>query len=65
MIEKTFELPRKQRAKQVAQRYGISLATVWRYVKEGKIKAYKLSPRVSVFDTEELEEFFSGGNYEQ
>jgi len=42
------------RAKQLAEYFGISLSTVWRYAKEGKIKPIKLSSRVTVFDVEAI-----------
>ena len=47
------------RAKEVALYFGIGLSTVWLYVKEGKITPQKLSPRVTVFDIEELENLLS------
>ena len=53
-------LPRKQRPKQVAQNYGVGLSTVWLYIKQGKLKATKISGKVTVLDTEELEQFFNG-----
>lgn len=51
---------KKMRAKDVAYTYGIGLSTVWHYVKEGLLIPYKISPRVTVFDVEEVEKFFSG-----
>lgn len=39
----------------VVQAYlGVSAATVWRLVKRGKLKAYKLSERVTGFNVGEL-----------
>jgi excisionase family DNA binding protein len=42
------------RAKQLAEYFGISLSTVWRYAKEGKIKPIKISGGVTVFDVEAI-----------
>lgn len=38
---------------------GVSLATFWNYVKDGKIKTQKLSSRVTVVSIEELESFIN------
>ncbi len=46
------------RAKQVAQYLSIGLSTVWLYAKEGKLTPVKLSPRVTVFDIEEINKLF-------
>jgi predicted site-specific integrase-resolvase len=43
------------RAKELAVALAVSLATVWNYAKEGKIKAIKLSARVTVFDYNAIE----------
>lgn len=53
-------LPRKQRPKEAAKRYGVGLSTLWRYIRDGKLKAVNISPNVTVLDTEDLEKFFSG-----
>ncbi len=59
-MELTKQLPRVQRPKQVAQNYGVGLSTIWLYIKQGKLKASKISEKVTVLDTEELELFFRG-----
>jgi len=59
-MENTKQLPRVQRPKQVAQNYGIGLSTVWKWIKQGKLKATKIGDKVTVLDTEELELFFKG-----
>lgn len=51
---------KKLRAKDVARVYGVGLSTVWYYVKQGWIVPYRISPRVTVFDVEELNNFFIG-----
>ncbi len=43
------------RAKEVAQYLGVGLSTVWFYAKQGKLKAKKISQRVTVFDIDEVE----------
>lgn len=42
------------RAKNIAIRFDIGLSTVWYYAKNGKIKKYKVSSRVTLFDVEEV-----------
>ena len=54
------ELPKKLRAKQVAENFGIGLSTVWLYAKEGKLTPINISPRVTVFDTAEVLKLFNG-----
>lgn len=49
------------RIKQVVETYPVSKASIWRYVKDGKIKAYKVTDGVTVFKRSELEAFFNGG----
>ncbi|MCT7595942.1 helix-turn-helix transcriptional regulator [Aliarcobacter butzleri] len=44
----------KYRAKELAEYLGIGLSTVWKWAKDGKIKAYNLSRGVTVFDIEEV-----------
>ena len=48
------------RIKQVAETYPVSRASIWRYVKDGKIKAYKITDGVTIFKRSELESFFNG-----
>lgn len=46
------------RAKEVAKYLSIGLSTCWLYAKEGKLTPIKLSPRVTVFDIEEINKLF-------
>jgi predicted DNA-binding transcriptional regulator AlpA len=46
------------RANELAQLLGIGLSTVWLYAKQGKITPKKLSPRVTVFDIDEINTLF-------
>ncbi|MFW2352609.1 DNA-binding protein [Aliarcobacter butzleri] len=59
-MEVTKQLPRKQRPKQAAENYGVGLSTIWLYIKQGKLSATKISEKVTVLDTQELEQFFNG-----
>ena len=45
------------RAKDVAIFMGCGLSTVWLWVKQGKIKAYRISDRITIFKRSELEAF--------
>jgi predicted DNA-binding transcriptional regulator AlpA len=47
------------RAKEVAQYLSIGLSTCWLYAKEGKLTPIKLSPRVTVFDIDEINKLFN------
>ncbi len=44
----------KYRAKELAEYLGIGLSTVWKWTKDGKIKAYNISKGVTVFDINEV-----------
>lgn len=50
----------KYRAKEVAEYLGIALSTVWLYSSQGRLTAFKLSPRVTVFDIKEIEALANG-----
>jgi predicted DNA-binding transcriptional regulator AlpA len=54
------ELPKKLRAKQVAEEFGIGLSTVWLFSKQKKLTPIKVSSRVTVFDTAEVLALFNG-----
>ena len=47
------------RAKEAHKYLGIGLSTLWLFVKQGKIRAYKLSDRVTIFKKSELDEFIN------
>lgn len=53
------ELPKRLRAKQIAEEFSIGLSTVWLYAQQKKLHAIKISERVTVFDTQEVLNFFS------
>lgn len=47
------------RAKEAHKYLGCGLSTLWLWAKQGKIKAYKLSDRVTIFKRSELEAFIN------
>lgn len=47
--------PRFLRAKELAEYFCIGESTVWYYVKHGRIKSIKASPKVTIFDVIEVE----------
>jgi hypothetical protein len=54
------ELPRKLRAKRIAEEFDIGLSTVWLYAKQGKLTPIQVTERVTVFDTQEVLALFNG-----
>ena len=50
----TNKIKKKYRAKELALYLGVGLSTIWRWVKENKIKSHKLSKGVTVFDIDEV-----------
>lgn len=57
---KTLHQVENMRAKQASQFLSCGKSTLWLWVKQGKIKSYKLSDRVTIFKRTELEEFVNG-----
>lgn len=47
------------RVPDAAQYLSVSESTIWLYVKQGKLKTIKLSPRVTVIDIDELNRFIN------
>ena len=58
---KQFTEKNGYRPKEAAIYLGVSLATVWNYIKQGKLKTTKLSPQVTIIAKKELEKFLNGG----
>ncbi|HDK1549631.1 TPA: AlpA family phage regulatory protein, partial [Escherichia coli] len=51
------------RPKNLAEELGISMPSLWRWVKAGKMpRPVKLSPRVAAFSTEEINQWLEGKN---
>ncbi len=46
------------RAKEVSQYLSIGLSTVWLYSAQGRLTARKVSPKVTVFDIDEVNRLF-------
>ncbi len=47
------------RAKEAHKYMGVGLSTLWLFVKQGKIKAYRVSDRVTIFKRSELDDFIN------
>jgi predicted transcriptional regulator len=59
MESKKIEVGRKTyRPNEVAEIFGVSRATVWNYIKDGKLKRKLVSSRIAVLDAKEAEVFF-------
>ncbi len=56
---KTLHQVENMRAKQASQFLSCGKSTLWLWVKQGKIKSYKLSDRVTIFKRTELEAFIN------
>ncbi|MGB3750226.1 MAG: DNA-binding protein [Arcobacteraceae bacterium] len=57
-------LGQKQRVADVVKNYSVSKSTVWKLIQDGKLKKItRPSPRITLLDTEELEEYFNS-NYD-
>lgn len=56
----TYGLPIKLRARDIQKYFGIGLSTVWYYAKQKKLNGVKISSRCTVFDRDEVLEFFNG-----
>lgn len=52
-------LPKRLRPKQVAEMFGVSLPTVWRYCRQGKLTRIKPSEKITLFNTKEVLRLFS------
>jgi len=48
------EIKKKYRAKELALHIGVGLSTIWRWTKQNKIRSYKISNGVTVFDIDEV-----------
>ena len=49
------------RAPAAAEALGVSKSTIWRYAREGKLTAVKLSQRVTGFRQSEVQALIAGG----
>jgi len=46
------------RARQIAEKFGVSLATVWKYSKDRLITPIHVTSKVTVFSAEEVHKLF-------
>lgn len=54
------EQPKRLRAKEISQQNSVTITTVWNYAKKGLLTPIRVSDRVTLFDTKEVEALFSG-----
>lgn len=52
------------RVSDITERYSISASSIWNYARTGKLKSYKITSGVTMFDADEVDAFFSGKNAE-
>ncbi len=48
------------RAKEAAAYLGVGLSTIWLYIAQNKLRATKLSPRVTIISKSDLDAFMGG-----
>ena len=56
---KELQIKRMYRADELAKYLGVGKSTVWMWRKENKIRAIHLSPKVTVFDIQEIHKVFN------
>lgn len=59
--KETLETIENMRAKEAHKYLGVGLSTLWSFVAQKRIKAYKISDRVTIFKKSELDAFINGG----
>jgi len=52
------------RAKEAAEYLGLALSTIWLYSRQGRLNPIKLSPRITVFKKEDLDNLINNGTGE-
>jgi len=52
--------PVNYRPKDAAEYLGVGLSTLWRYIKQGKLRTIKLSSNVTIIKKIELDAFIDG-----
>lgn len=53
-------LPLKMRVATASKMFDVGKSTLWNLIKEGKIKAYRPSEKITLLETKELIEYFRG-----
>jgi predicted site-specific integrase-resolvase len=56
-------LPQRMKPKQIALEFGIGLSSVWNYAKLGYLHPIRVTAGCTVFNRQEVEDFFSGKSY--
>jgi excisionase family DNA binding protein len=56
-----MEFSENMRAKDASRYLGVAKSTIWNYVKQGRIKAYRISEQVTIFKKSELDMLINGG----
>lgn len=46
----------KIRVTELSKKIKVSPATIWRWIKDGKLKSYKISSKITVLDLQEVNE---------
>ena len=59
--QRDIAIKQNYRARDASCYLGIGLTTLWMYRRQGKIKAYKLSDKVTIFKKEDLDNFIARG----
>ncbi len=57
-------ISQNMRAKEASKYIGVGLSTIWLYAKQGKITAYKISDRVTIFKKDDLDRFINANTEE-
>lgn len=61
MADKVTSIPdRLSRAPEAAKTLGVSVSTIWRYARQNKLHAVKVSERVTGFRQSELQALIAG-----
>ena len=54
--------PQNLRVKEASKYLGVGVSTIWLYAKQGKLNPIKLSPRVTIFKREDLDQLVNSSN---
>ena len=58
-MRETKDHKQNYRAKEAAEYLGIALSTVWLYARQGRLNPIKLSPRITVFKKDDLDQLIA------
>jgi excisionase family DNA binding protein len=54
--------PQNLRAEEASKYLGIGKSTLWLYARQGKLKPIKLSPRVTIFKKDDLDQLITNSS---